>query len=175
MAPKRPRPPRTELSPQDQALFFDAISGAVALADRQLAPRPAARPRLQSVDRGPPAQVALIVESEGDRYRARAPGVSKTQLAELAAGRRHVAATIDLHGKTAAEAAVAVRAFLGRQFDGQVVLIIHGKGLHSGGISVLRTATVEELMGPCSGMLQAFATAVAKDGGEGATYVLVKR
>jgi DNA-nicking Smr family endonuclease len=76
---------------------------------------------------------------------------------------------------SAISAADAIRGFLARQLGGQCVLLIHGKGLHSGGISVLREATVAELMGPSSGMVHAFATAVPRDGGEGATYVLVKR
>ncbi len=158
-------------------MFLDAVSGAVALSDsaRALAPRPVPPPRAVVVDRGPPPAVKLLVEVEGERYRARADGVSKAQVAELAAGKRHVGATLDLHGKTGEESAEAVRAFLMRQLAGQCVLIIHGKGLHSGGISVLREATVQELLGPSSGMVQAFATATPRDGGEGATYVLVKR
>lgn len=176
MAPKRPRPKKVEVSPQDREMFLDAVSGTVALSDsaRALAPRPAP-PRAIVVDRGPPPTAKLLVDLEGERYRGRADGVSKAQVAELAAGKRHVAATLDLHGKTAAEAAEAVRGFLMRQLAGQCVLIIHGKGLHSGGLSILREAVVQELLGPSSGMVQAFATAAAKDGGEGATYVVVKR
>jgi DNA-nicking Smr family endonuclease len=175
MAPKRPRPPRNDVSPQDQALFLDAVQGAVTLDDRVLAPRPVTPPRVVVVDRGPPPPAPLFVDMEGERYRVRGAGVSKAQLAELAAGKRHVAATLDLHGKTADEAVELVRAFLLRQLAGQCVLIVHGKGLHSGGLSVLRNATIGELMGPSSGLIHGFATAAAKDGGEGATYVWVKR
>jgi DNA-nicking Smr family endonuclease len=176
MAPKRPRPPRNDVSPQEQALFLDAVQGVVALGDRTLAPRPVPPPqRVVVIDRGPPPQAPLFVDMEGERYRVRAAGVSKAQIAELAAGKRHVAATLDLHGKTADEAVDLVRAFLQRQLAGQCVLLVHGKGLHSGGLSVLRNATIGELMGASSGMIHGFATAAAKDGGEGATYVWVKR
>ncbi len=176
MAPKRPRPNRSELSPQDRELFLTAINGTVALSDsvRVLAPLPVPPPRVVAVDRTPPPS-KLHAEVNGDRYQGRAAGVSKSQLAELAAGKRHVAAQIDLHGKTAVEGAEAVRMFLQRQLSGLCVLLIHGKGLHSGGLAVLRDAVIEELMGPSSGMVQAFATAMPKDGGEGATYVMVKR
>jgi DNA-nicking Smr family endonuclease len=176
MAPKRTRPNRTDISPQERDLFLDAISGTVALSEtaRALAPRPVPPPTIV-IERGPPPVANLLVEMESERYRGRAEGVSKAQVSELAAGKRHVAAKLDLHGKTAAQAAEAVRAFLMKQLPGQCVLIIHGKGLHSGGLAVLREATVHELLGPSSGMVQAFATAVARDGGEGATYVLVKR
>lgn len=158
-------------------MFLDAVSGTVALSDsaRVLAPRPVPPPRAIVVDRGPPPTAKLTVELDGERYRGRAEGVSKAQLAELAAGKRHVGATLDLHGKKAEEGAEAVRAFLMKQLAGQCVLLIHGKGLHSGGLAVLREAVMQELLGPSSGMVQAFATAMAKDGGEGATYVLVKR
>lgn len=179
MASKRPRPPRQELSPQDRDLFLEAVSGTVTLGDRHLAPLPAARTSARAaaviIERTAPPPEQLVVEVEGERYRARASGVSKAQVAELAGGKRHVSATLDLHGKSALDAADAVRGFLSRALAGQCVLIIHGKGLHSGGLSVLREATLAELMGPSSGMVHAFATAVARDGGEGATYVLVKR
>lgn len=176
MATKRPRPKRADISPQERDLFLEAISGTVALSDsaRALAPRPVPPPAIV-IERGPPPAAKLTVEMEGDRYRGRADGVSKAQLAELAAGKRHVVASLDLHGRTADEGAEVVRAFLMKQSAGQCVLIIHGKGLHSGGLSVLREATHAELLGASSGMVQAFATAVARDGGEGATYVLVKR
>jgi DNA-nicking Smr family endonuclease len=176
MAPKRPRPKRADISPQEREMFLDAISGTVALSAsaRALAPKPLAPPAIV-IERGPPPTAKLLVETEGERYRGRADGVSKAQVSELAAGKRHVTAQLDLHGKTAIEGADAVRAFLMKQLAGQCVLIIHGKGLHSGGLAVLREATINELLGPSSGMVQAFATAVAKDGGEGATYVLVKR
>lgn len=163
-------------------MFLDAINGTVALSDsaRALAPAPQPPPRAQVTDRGPPPPAKLHIEVEGERYRARSAGVSKAQVAELAAGKRHVAATLDLHGKNALDAAEAIRAFLGRQLAGQCVLLIHGKGLHSGpngsvGLPILRDATIEELLGPSSGLVQAFSTAAAKDGGEGATYVVVKR
>jgi DNA-nicking Smr family endonuclease len=177
MAPKRPRPNRSDISPQDRAMFLEAINGTVALSDsvRVLAPLPAPPPRAQVIERGPPPVAKLHIEVEADRYRARAAGVSKAQVADLAAGKRHIAATLDLHGKTTLDGAEAVRAFLLRQLAGQCVLIIHGKGLHSDGLALMRDATIEELLGPSSGMVQAFATAAPKDGGEGATYVLVKR
>lgn len=175
MAPKRPRPNRSDISPQDRAMFLEAINGTVALSDsvRVLAPLPPPPPRVAVIE--PPAVAKLHIEVEADRYRARAAGVSKAQVADLAAGKRHVAATLDLHGKNTLDGAEAVRAFLLRQLSGQCVLIIHGKGLHSDGLALMRDATIEELLGPSSGMVQAFATAAPKDGGEGATYVLVKR
>ncbi|MEZ4359086.1 MAG: Smr/MutS family protein [Kofleriaceae bacterium] len=174
MASKRTRPPRNELSPAERELFLDAVSGAVALADRQLAP-PAPRPRAVKLAPPTPPPAQLLVELAGERYRARAAGVSKAQVAELAAGKRHIHGRLDLHGRSAAEAAEVVRNYLGGRLSGECVLIIHGKGLHSEGLSVLRDATVQELLGPSSGMVQAFATAQPRDGGEGATYVLVKR
>lgn len=60
-------------------------------------------------------------------------------------------ATLDLHGSGAAEARVAVRAFIvteARKARGSVVHIITGKGRHSAGGSVLRPAVAAELRGP---------------------------
>lgn len=179
MASKRPRPPKQDLSPADRELFLEACAGVVTLEDRHLAPRPPppsnARASAQILARQAPPPVPLRVEVEGDRYHARASGVSLQQVAELSAGKRHVAARLDLHGKKEAEAVEALRDFLARALPGQCLLVIHGKGLRSGGLSILRDATIAELMGPSSGLIHAFATAAAKDGGEGATYVLVKR
>lgn len=179
MASKRPRPAKSELSPADRELFLEACAGVVALEDRHLAPRPAppssARAVAKILARQTPAPAPLLVEVEGERYHARAVGVSLQQVAELSAGKRHVAARLDLHGKKEAQAVEALREFLARALPGQCLLIIHGKGLRSGGLSILRDATIAELMGPSSGMVHAFATAAPKDGGEGATYVLVKR
>lgn len=179
MASKRPRPPRQDLSPQDRDLFLEACAGVVALEDRHLAPRPpqptGARAVAQLLARQTPAPAPLLVEVEGERYSARAEGVSLQQVAELASGRRHIAARLDLHGKKEAQAVEALREFLAQALPGQCLLVIHGKGLRSGGLSILRDATIAELMGPSSGLVHAFATAAPKDGGEGATYVLVRR
>jgi DNA-nicking Smr family endonuclease len=57
------------------------------------------------------------------------------------------------------------------------VIVIHGKGVHSPqGAGVLRGEIGAWLsQGKASEHVAAFATATAKDGGEGAVYVLLRR
>jgi DNA-nicking Smr family endonuclease len=51
---------------------------------------------------------------------------------------------------------------------------VHGKGTHSEHGAPLREAVLAELLGPLSGFVHALSTAAQSDGGEGATYVVVR-
>ena len=157
---------------------MDAIAGTLPMngseRDRvRLAPKPEGAPAV--IDRTPPA-ITLSVERGGEAIVARAPGVNRAQLAELRRGRVRPEATLDLHGKTVDEADAALRRFLSDAARGRrrCVLVIHGRGLHSDGLAVLRDAVLHALLGPLSGFVHCLATAAPADGGEGATYVMVK-
>jgi DNA-nicking Smr family endonuclease len=54
------------------------------------------------------------------------------------------------------------------------VLVIHGKGIHSDHGAPLRDAVLGELLGAASGLVHALASAAPTDGGEGATYVMIR-
>jgi len=85
-----------------------------------------------------------------------------------------VDAILDLHGKTAAEAELALEEFFraARARACRKLLIIHGKGLHSEGESVLGTLVARWLERcPTAGRN---AKADRTQGGSGATWVLVK-
>src|SRR5262245_43183418 len=93
------KPRRPVVSPEDQALFLEAVDGATPLdeRDRVAVPRAPSSPvRLSEL----PPVIALTVEGDGRRYGARAPGVSKAQLSELRTGKVRVEDTLDLHGTT---------------------------------------------------------------------------
>ena len=81
-------------------------------------------------------------------------------------------ATVDLHGLTRREAGQKVRAFVREEHrrGRRTVAIVHGKGTHSeGGVGVLREVVVEVLSrGGAAPLVEAFATAPARFGGEGA-------
>lgn len=166
------------MSPEEQALFLQAVAGARPLDPRdrvRLAPRPAAppAPRVAPVV---PTPIALTIEGSGDVIAARAPGVNRAQVADLRAGRVRVEATLDLHGDSSAEATARLRGFLAgaATHRHRCVLIVHGRGLHSeGGVAVLRDTVLDQLVGEMSGYVRAFATAAPRDGGAGATYVMV--
>jgi len=166
---------RPSVSAEDQALFLDAMRDARPLAtrDRVAIPPPPPSPiRVQTL----PPEVKLSVEGDGQRYAARAPGVSLSQVAELRTGQMHLEATLDLHGLTIDAAIAKLRAFLteSRGLGRRRVLIVHGKGTHSDHGAPLREAVVADLLGPASGLVHAFASATPANGGDGATVVVIR-
>jgi len=175
---QRPRPKRPAVSPEEQQLFLEAIAGALPLdgseRDRVRVPppppSPVARPELV------PTPIPLTVEGDGVVIGARAPGVNRAQLSELRGGRVRVEDTLDLHGQTAAQAELSLRGFLvgAATHRTRCVLVVHGRGLHSDGVAVLRDLVITELVGALSGLVHAFSTATSRDGGPGATYVMVR-
>ncbi|HZJ62977.1 MAG TPA: Smr/MutS family protein [Kofleriaceae bacterium] len=169
------KPRRPVVSPEDQALFLDAVEGATPLETRDRIPVPPPPVSQVRVAELPPA-IALTVEGDGRRYCARAPGVSKAQLSELRTGKLRVEDTIDLHGLTVESGRQQLRAFLveAQRAGRRCVLVVHGKGTHSEHGAPQREAVLVELLGPLSGLLHAMASAVPSDGGEGATYVMLR-
>ena len=165
------RKKRPILAPEDEALFRDAMGGVTPLGARDRVPAPKPPPAVAKVAELPP-EVKLTVDGDGQRYAARAPGVSHAQIAELRAGKVHATATLDLHGELIAPATQKLRQFLieARRTGHRCVLIVHGRGLHSEQGAPLREAVLAELLGPISGLVHAFAV----DGTAGATYVMIK-
>lgn len=87
-----------------------------------------------------------------------------------------IAATVDLHGMTEAEAYKAIRRFIARAFDSEkrIVLVITGKGKVGGG--VLRRALPLWLEGEVlRSMVSGYSQAADKDGGAGAFYVRLRK
>jgi DNA-nicking Smr family endonuclease len=166
---------RPSVSAEDQAMFLNAMRDTRPLAtrDRVAVPPPPPSPvRVQEL----PPEVKLSVEGDGQRYAARAPGVSLSQVAELRTGQMHLEATLDLHGLTIDIAIAKLRAFLAesRQLGRRRVLVVHGKGTHSDHGAPLREAVVGDLLGPASGLVHAFASASPANGGDGATVVMIR-
>jgi DNA-nicking Smr family endonuclease len=171
------------VSAEDRDLFLSAVADARPLgeADRdRIAPPPP--PGTTRIDEPPPT-IALHVDRGAELIRARRPGVSHAQVAELAAGRVRAEAELDLHGHTVADAEAALRRFLveAARSRRRCVLVIHGYGRRTarepGGdapLAPVRDAVIAQLVGPLSGLVHALATAPPKAGGPGATYVMVK-
>lgn len=163
------------MSPEDHNLFLEAIAGATPLSGRDRVRLPPVKTAIVKPDPLPPRR-PLTIEVEGGRISARADGVNRAQLAALRAGKVRVEATLDLHGDTVAEAMPRLGQFLleSARTHRRCVLVVHGKGLHSDGVAVLRSAVHDALGGELSGLVQAFTVAGPADGGEGATCVMVK-
>lgn len=123
-----------------------------------------------------PPGISLTVEGDGHRYAARAPGVSHSQVSELRRGRVHTEDMLDLHGDTVEHGVARLRAFLieANRIGRRCVLLVHGKGTHSEHGAPLREAVLGQLLGDCSGFVHAMSTAAPADGGEGATYVMLR-
>ena len=169
---KSRRPP---VSPEDQALFLAAVDGARPLDTRDRLPIPPPPPSPVRVAELPP-EVKLQIEGDAQRYSARAPGVSHTQLSELRAGKLRAEDTLDLHGQTVEIGRQQLREFLiaAHKLRRRCVLVVHGKGTHSEHGAPLRDAVLTELLGPLSGLIHALTTAAPSHGGEGATYIMLR-
>jgi len=79
----------------------------------------------------PPDGASIAAKSQADA----------SQQAMQSAAKRPVQATLDLHGKTAAEAMASLRLFMKQSFDAGLrkVLVVCGKGTHAKGQAVLPT------------------------------------
>ena len=165
---------RPLVSPEDQALFLEAVGGATPLGARDRVNVPPPKSVIKVVEL--PPEVKLAVEGDARHFVARAPGVSLQQVAQLRAGKVRAEQTLDLHGETIEPALGKLRTFLVEQsrLGRRNVLVIHGKGTHSEVGAPLREAVLAALLGELSGLVHALATASQGDGGEGATYVMLR-
>jgi DNA-nicking Smr family endonuclease len=166
---------RPLVSPEEQALFLEAVGGATPLDTRDRIPIPPPAPSPVRTVELPPA-IELTVEGDAQRYAARAPGVSRAQISDLRAGKVHCEDALDLHGHTVEAGKQQLREFLvaAHRAGRRCVLVIHGKGTHSEHGAPLREAVLADLLGDLSGLIHALSTAGPADGGEGATYVMLR-
>ncbi len=170
----RVRSKRPLVSAEDKELFLTSIGGTQPLDGRDRVPLPPPAPSKVRIAEPPPT-VKLTVEGDGRRYAARAPGVSRAQITELRTGKVRAEDTLDLHGDTVERGVQRLHEFLANARGlKRCVLIVHGKGLHSTHGAPLREAVLAELLGALSGFVHALATASPADGGEGATYVVLR-
>lgn len=152
----------------DDDLFRQAMSGVVPLADRSgviRTPRPIRDTKPPTADRG--------LEVDGTSGRAR--GVTRSQITALRGGDPSIDQRLDLHGHRAAEARAALEAALGSALESgrRHLLVIHGRGAGSGGDPVLPGVVVEVLRRATE--VLGFCRAAPKNGGDGATSVLLRR
>ena len=142
---------------------------------RRPEPTPRLRPPLPEASTPP---VAFELDIRGERVEGLAPGADRRLLAMLRRGQPAPGRRIELHGLHAAEAELELAAELRRAYEAgeRCVLVIHGRGLHSEGEAVLKTALPGWLAMPPHGpWIRAFATPGPGFGGAGATCVLLAR
>lgn len=104
-----------------------------------------------------------------------ASGIPKKQLIKLKRGEIRWQARIDLHGQTISQAQTRLCQFITQQYDlgNRCVLVIHGKGGSTGEAPILKNHTNHWLKQLPE--VLAFHSALPRDGGAGALYVLLKQ
>ena len=111
----------------------------------------------------------------GDSLHYRQAGVSETVLRRLRRGDYRIEAEIDLHGLTVVEARAQLREFLRTAVARRLrcLRIVHGKGLRSGQRGPVLKIAVNGLLRRAD-LVLAFTSAAMRDGGTGATLVLLR-
>jgi DNA-nicking Smr family endonuclease len=170
---------------EESELFRQAMQGVRPLATpERVTPvrrRVVARARFARAER-----TAVLAESllppdpgldiqPGDTLQFRRPGVPETVLRRLRRGAIRVEAQIDLHGLTLEQGRAQLREFLGAAIAARhrCLRIVHGKGLRSGARGPVLKNAVNGMLRRSDAVL-AFSSAGIRDGGSGATLVLLK-
>jgi DNA-nicking Smr family endonuclease len=147
--------------------------------DKVAAPPKTVRRRRRRVSpEGDEGGASFEVERMGEKVEGLAPGIDRATLRKLRSGEVPRDARIDLHGHDAAGARRRVHEALSdlRERGGRCLLVIHGRGNRSEGGPVLKDGLLEWLAEPPVGdWVMAFCSALGRDGGVGATYVLLRK
>lgn len=176
---------RQERQREETELFIGAMTGTRRLPPcphvHESRAAPSTRPRFREADERAVMRELLYGPFEPDTaddidaLRYRTSGVRDRVWRRLARGAYHIEAELDLHGFNRERAYLAVHRFLidcGHQ-DRRCIRIIHGKGLRSPG----NGPVIRRLLGSWLRRRRdvlAFCLAQPKDGGSGATYVLLR-
>ncbi len=190
--PKTPEPQTQEPDEDaDLELFQSAMHGVKQMggdSGRQVAPKAAPAPvqadladdedgaYLQRFLRG---EVEFELEYTDEFMYGYVRGLDIKTFQQLKAGSLSVAAHLDLHGMTLAQAQESLLFFIRESYlqGHRCVLVVTGRGINSpGGQSVLRREAETWLTrDPLKRVVLAFCTAQPKDGGAGALYVLLRK
>ena len=174
MSPKH-KPPADGESGSPRHDFAGALEGVRPLGGRDRQVR-ADKPRLR-------ARSAHTMRSTTDAFEhpdaseprlAHRASVSAALLGRLASGSLEVGHKLDMHGMRADAAHAALRRALAAAAKERVsvLLIVHGRGKHSGGFAVLRDALPEWL--EAEARVLAFAPARTSGDASGATCALLR-
>jgi DNA-nicking Smr family endonuclease len=184
-APAAPAPPTID---KEEYLFYSAMQGVDRLdgsggRDLPAAPSPPApakprpdREELRDLLRG---DVEFELSFSEEFTQAQVKGLDPRTVQQLKAGRFSWEAHLDLHGLNAEQAQFAILEFVRNQYNlgRRCVLLVTGRGLNSpGGSAVLREAARTWLtQDPLRRVVLAFVSALPRDGGAGALYVLLRK
>jgi len=182
-----PLPEECDLAGKDdeRELFRAAMRGVRPLSTPKRA-QPANRPPPPRARQSRAERSAVLRESlappdadldiqPGDSMQYRGAGVPEGVLRRLRRGDYRIEAEIDLHGLRLEEARLRLREFLLAALARglQCLRIVHGKGLRSGQRGPVIRSAVHGLLSRAPQVL-AFTSAAMRDGGTGATLVLLR-
>ncbi|ANJ67853.1 hypothetical protein A9404_11100 [Halothiobacillus diazotrophicus] len=189
MAQTGKRPPPSDLSPDEIALFREAIGDVDSVGDPTTLPPEPTRPsprqaarrqdRLQDFLEEPRLSDGFALEEpieHGETLSYLRPDTQPTVLRKLRRGQFSCAASLDLHGMTVDEARISIATFFQAQRRDVrcCVRIVHGKGNRSQRqIPVLKRMVNHWL--PQRDDVIAFCSTPPHDGGTGAIYVLLRK
>lgn len=172
-------------SPEDTELFRRQVGPVRPVDHDRIEPaprRPAPEPRMTREDEQRVLQDMLSDEYDparletGEELLFARPGLQHKVLRKLRRGQFSIQAELDLHGMTVPLAREALAVFVKRCREGRhrCVRIVHGKGLGSSHKGPVLKALVDRWLRQRDEVL-AFCSALPRDGGTGAVYVLLKR
>lgn len=177
---------RASDSEDDVAAFAEAVRGT-----RRLGGKPRVSPDIGGADQvrlpsparsrsfAVPVGAQLLVEQIGQTWAARADGIDRRIVRKLRDGAIPIESQIDLHGLTRLKAAHALDRFISASRAGgrRCLLVIHGRGLHSGpdGPALLDVVRAALTTGTHAAVVLVCASAAPPQGGGGATLVYLRR
>jgi len=186
-----PNAPPTQVSStdDDDRLFENEMSDVTPLRNRHRTVEYSSTPAASSPPESPDSETdralrELIQNGKGFRVsdtseymEGTGPCVNPTISSRLHEGEFAIQAHLDLHGKTVIQAEESFEQFMKEALRSgkQGLLVIHGRGLSSKKLPVLKEKVREWLtQGPWRKWVAAFSTARLCDGGAGATYILLR-
>ena len=176
----------TYVSVEDSVLFRESVVGT-RIMKNQHADLAASRPKtvqrristpLMTTNANAPrlpARETMLASELPEILTLAKPGIQHRTIKKLQRGIFRVQASLDLHGLKLTEAEHELHQFItyAQQRGMQCVYVVHGKGNHSGGQSLLKKMVYAYMQQ--SALVMACSSALPQDGGTGAMYVLLKK
>ncbi|MBI3899017.1 MAG: Smr/MutS family protein [Gammaproteobacteria bacterium] len=171
---------------KDDPALFRALVGKVRRVkqDRVAPHRPKRKPIPEQSQRDAAAVIQSLLSDDyepdaietGEELLYARPGLQHSVMRKLRRGVYAIEAELDLHGRTVPEAREQLDAFIRdmRGLGKRCVRIIHGKGRSSEGKLPVLKGKVNAWLRQKDEVM-AFSTAIPRDGGAGAVYVLLRR
>ncbi|GMR21215.1 MAG: hypothetical protein BMS9Abin36_1814 [Gammaproteobacteria bacterium] len=165
--------------------FHEAMAGARPLKQDRITPHSTPRKPIPEQKYRDEREVmdALLSDDyapdeieSGDELLFKRPGIQNHVMRKLRRGQYVIEAELDLHRRTVDEARELLATFLyqAQQQGRRCIRVIHGKGYGSAGKLPVLKGRVNSWLQQKDEVL-AFCSAIQRDGGTGAVYVLLKK